>query len=100
MVVDNGLIACTLSFLHISFFYYILFLLLAFLLFWPLMQGKCLTKDMKQPSYIVSLFDWLWARTIAAILWPLHMLAKKVVYSKIHSSIGISKVRDATASDL
>lgn len=59
---------------------------------WPVMQGKCLTKDTKQPSYIVSLLDWLWARTIAAILLPLHMLAKKIVYSKIHSGIGISKV--------
>lgn len=48
-------------------------------------------KDTKQPSYVVSLLDWLWARTIAAILWPLHMLAKKIVYSKIHASIGISK---------
>ncbi|XP_009630206.1 probable acyl-activating enzyme 16, chloroplastic [Nicotiana tomentosiformis] len=54
-------------------------------------EGKCLMKDTKQPSYIVSLLDWLWARTIAAILWPLHMLAKKIVYSKIHASIGISK---------
>lgn len=54
-------------------------------------EGKCLTKDTKQPSYIVSLLDWLWAQTIAAILLPLHMLAKKIVYSKIHSGIGISK---------
>lgn len=64
------------------------------------MQGKCLTKDTKQPSYIAALLDWLWARTVAAILLPLHMLAKKIVYSKIHSSIGISKVRYATVSDL
>ncbi|KAM3327230.1 putative acyl-activating enzyme 16, chloroplastic isoform X1 [Capsicum chacoense] len=54
-------------------------------------EGKCLTKDTKQPSYIAALLDWLWARTVAAILLPLHMLAKKIVYSKIHSSIGISK---------
>ncbi|XP_073284112.1 probable acyl-activating enzyme 16, chloroplastic isoform X1 [Primulina huaijiensis] len=54
-------------------------------------EGKCLTTNLKQPSYLVSIFDWLWARIIAGILLPLHMLAKKVVYSKIHSAIGISK---------
>ncbi|KAL2469464.1 putative acyl-activating enzyme 16 [Abeliophyllum distichum] len=54
-------------------------------------EGKCLTKDPEQPSLLVSLFDWFWARITAAILWPLHMLAKKIVYSKIHSAIGISK---------
>ncbi|XP_062165032.1 probable acyl-activating enzyme 16, chloroplastic isoform X2 [Alnus glutinosa] len=54
-------------------------------------EGKCLTRNEKQPSYLVSMLDWLWARCIAAILYPVHMLAKKVVYSKIHSTIGISK---------
>nr|GMD65811.1 probable acyl-activating enzyme 16, chloroplastic [Ipomoea batatas] len=54
-------------------------------------EGKCLTKDQKQPSYLVSVLDWLWARAIAALLHPLHLLARKLVYSKIHSSIGISK---------
>ncbi|KAK7311440.1 hypothetical protein RJT34_09581 [Clitoria ternatea] len=54
-------------------------------------EGKCLMKDQKQPSYIYSLLDWLWARVIAAILFPVHMLAKKLVYSKIHSAIGMSK---------
>uniref|UniRef100_A0A2N9FLW1 AMP-dependent synthetase/ligase domain-containing protein n=1 Tax=Fagus sylvatica TaxID=28930 RepID=A0A2N9FLW1_FAGSY len=53
--------------------------------------GKCLTRNQKQPSYLISMLDWLWARFIAAILWPVHMLAKKIVYSKIHSAIGISK---------
>ncbi|KZV25388.1 putative acyl-activating enzyme 16, chloroplastic [Dorcoceras hygrometricum] len=54
-------------------------------------EGSCLTTSLEQPPYLVSLFDWLWARIVAAILFPLHMLAKTVVYSKIHSSIGISK---------
>ncbi|XP_075653731.1 putative acyl-activating enzyme 16, chloroplastic isoform X5 [Castanea sativa] len=54
-------------------------------------EGKCLTRNQKQPSYLISMLDWLWARFIAAILWPVHLLAKKIVYSKIHSSIGISK---------
>ncbi|XP_061369158.1 probable acyl-activating enzyme 16, chloroplastic isoform X2 [Gastrolobium bilobum] len=54
-------------------------------------EGKCLTKDQKQPFYLYSMLDWLWARVIAAILLPVHMLAKKLVYSKIHSAIGMSK---------
>ncbi|XP_052729027.1 long-chain-fatty-acid--[acyl-carrier-protein] ligase AEE15, chloroplastic isoform X3 [Vigna angularis] len=54
-------------------------------------EGKCLTKDQKPPSYLQSMLDWLWARIIATILFPVHLLAKKLVYSKIHSAIGISK---------
>lgn len=52
----------------------------------------CLTKEQKPPMYIVAFVDWLWARVVAALLWPLHMLAKRLIYKKIHSSIGISKV--------
>ncbi|XP_073122481.1 long-chain-fatty-acid--[acyl-carrier-protein] ligase AEE15, chloroplastic-like [Henckelia pumila] len=54
-------------------------------------EGKCLTTNLEQPSYLVSIFDWVWARIIAAILLPLHMLAKKVMYKEIHGAIGISK---------
>ncbi|GKA63670.1 probable acyl-activating enzyme 16, chloroplastic [Tanacetum coccineum] len=54
-------------------------------------QGKCLSRTQKQPSYIAATLDWLYARVIAAILHPLHVLATKIVYSKIHSSIGLSK---------
>lgn len=35
--------------------------------------------------------DWLWARVAAAILLPIHALAKKLLYSKFQSAIGISK---------
>ncbi|KAM7461705.1 hypothetical protein LguiA_029826 [Lonicera macranthoides] len=49
-------------------------------------------KSQKQHSYLVSVLDCLWARIIAAILWAIHMLAKKTVYSKIHYAIGMSKV--------
>lgn len=59
---------------------------------WSGLQGMCLTKEQKPPMYIVSLVDWLRARVIAALLWPLHMLAKILIYKKIHASIGISKV--------
>ncbi|KAH8483952.1 hypothetical protein H0E87_028391 [Populus deltoides] len=54
-------------------------------------EGTYLVRSRKEPSYFVSMLDWLWARIIAAILLPVHMLAKKLVYSKIHSAIGISK---------
>ncbi|KAG7995373.1 hypothetical protein I3843_01G105900 [Carya illinoinensis] len=54
-------------------------------------EGKCLTRNQAQPSYLVSMLEWVWARFIATILWPVHLLAKKIVYGKIHSAIGISK---------
>ncbi|XP_071938297.1 probable acyl-activating enzyme 16, chloroplastic [Coffea arabica] len=54
-------------------------------------EGKCLTRSPEEPSYIVAVLDWVYARIIAAILLPLHMLARKIVYSKIHAAIGISK---------
>ncbi|CAN8270494.1 unnamed protein product [Cochlearia groenlandica] len=54
-------------------------------------EGFCLTKKQKPPMYIVSLVDWLWARVVAFVLWPLHMLAEKLVYKKIRSAIGVTK---------
>ncbi|KAJ6691227.1 ACYL-ACTIVATING ENZYME 16 CHLOROPLASTIC-RELATED [Salix koriyanagi] len=54
-------------------------------------EGTYLTRSRKEPSYFVSMLDWLWARIIAAILLPVHKLAKKLVYSKIHSAIGMNK---------
>ncbi|KAL4561081.1 hypothetical protein LXL04_033243 [Taraxacum kok-saghyz] len=71
-----------LSFLRIS---------MAYMEFKNIYQGKYLTKTQEQPSYIAAMVDWLYARFIAAILFPLHLLAKKLVYSKIYSSIGLSK---------
>ncbi|XP_043710002.1 probable acyl-activating enzyme 16, chloroplastic [Telopea speciosissima] len=54
-------------------------------------EGKCLTRNQNQPPFLVSMFDWLLARIIAAVLWPMHAAGLKLVYSKIHSAIGISK---------
>ncbi|KAJ8774334.1 hypothetical protein K2173_011583 [Erythroxylum novogranatense] len=54
-------------------------------------EGTCLTKNQNQPSYLYAMLDWLCARFVAAILLPMHLLAKKLVYSKIHSAIGIRK---------
>ncbi|CAL5413923.1 unnamed protein product [Camellia sinensis] len=65
---------------------------LAYMDFKRIYEGKYLTKSQKQPKYLVSALDWLWARIISLILWPVHILAKKLVYNKIHSAIGISKL--------
>ncbi|XP_026400734.1 probable acyl-activating enzyme 16, chloroplastic isoform X2 [Papaver somniferum] len=54
-------------------------------------EGKFLTRNQKAQPLFISMLDLLWARITAAVLWPLHMLGKKLVYSKIHSAIGISK---------
>ncbi|KAL7145300.1 hypothetical protein ABFS83_07G072000 [Erythranthe nasuta] len=54
-------------------------------------EGKCLARNLEQPSHLFALFDWLRAGIVAAVLWPLHTLAKIIVYRKIHSAIGISK---------
>ncbi|XP_064934533.1 probable acyl-activating enzyme 16, chloroplastic isoform X4 [Musa acuminata AAA Group] len=54
-------------------------------------EGGFLTKEHIQESLIIVVKDWLWARIVAVLLWPLHTLAMKLVYSKIHSAIGISK---------
>ncbi|GAY53579.1 hypothetical protein CUMW_150140 [Citrus unshiu] len=63
----------------------------AYTAFKRIYEGFCLTRNQKEPSYLVALIDWLWARIICAILWPLHLLAEKLVYKKIQSAIGISK---------
>ncbi|CAL2227710.1 unnamed protein product [Prunus armeniaca] len=64
---------------------------LAYMEFKRIYEGTCLTRNQKQPPYLVSISDWLWARVIAALLWPLHVLGKILVYRNIHSALGISK---------
>ncbi|XP_061990564.1 long-chain-fatty-acid--[acyl-carrier-protein] ligase AEE15, chloroplastic-like isoform X2 [Rosa rugosa] len=63
----------------------------AYMEFKRIYEGTYLTRNQKQPSYYASLVDWIGARIVAAILWPLHVMGTKLVYSKIHSAIGISK---------
>ncbi|XP_071719825.1 probable acyl-activating enzyme 16, chloroplastic [Rutidosis leptorrhynchoides] len=72
----------SLSFLKIS---------MSYMHFKNIYEGNILPKNQKQPSYVVAMLEWLYARVVAAILLPLHLLAKKVMYNKIHSSIGISR---------
>ncbi|VAH96932.1 probable acyl-activating enzyme 16, chloroplastic [Triticum dicoccoides] len=54
-------------------------------------EGTVLSNSPVKPSFIFYMFNYLRARIVAALLWPLHNLAKMLVYKKIHSSIGISK---------
>ncbi|RLN43329.1 putative acyl-activating enzyme 16, chloroplastic [Panicum miliaceum] len=54
-------------------------------------EGTVLSNNPVQPSFIVCMVKWIWARFVATFLWPLHNLAKILVYKKIHSAIGISK---------
>ncbi|KAM3318323.1 hypothetical protein ACQJBY_035828 [Aegilops geniculata] len=54
-------------------------------------EGTVLSNSPVKPSFISYMFNYLRARIVAALLWPLHNLAKMLVYKKIHSSIGISK---------
>jgi long-chain acyl-CoA synthetase len=56
-------------------------------------KGKVLSKNPMRPSLVICILDWLCARFVAATMFPLHFLAKKLLYSKIHSAIGITKVR-------
>uniref|UniRef100_A0A0D3FRB4 4-coumarate--CoA ligase n=1 Tax=Oryza barthii TaxID=65489 RepID=A0A0D3FRB4_9ORYZ len=56
------------------------------------LKGTVLSNNPVKPSFIVYMVNWLSARIVAALLWPLHNLAKTLVYKKIHSAIGISKV--------
>nr|KJB61269.1 hypothetical protein B456_009G349600 [Gossypium raimondii] len=63
-------------------------------------EGLCLTRNPEEPSHIVSMFDYLWSKTIATILWPLHVLATKFVYKKIRSAIGIQKTAKSGGGSL
>uniref|UniRef100_A0A0D9W1B8 4-coumarate--CoA ligase n=1 Tax=Leersia perrieri TaxID=77586 RepID=A0A0D9W1B8_9ORYZ len=54
-------------------------------------KGTVLSNNPIKPSVIVYIVNWLSARIVAVLLWPLHSLAKKLVYKKFYSAIGISK---------
>ncbi|CAI9117553.1 OLC1v1018955C1 [Oldenlandia corymbosa var. corymbosa] len=64
---------------------------MAYMEFRRIYEGKYLTRSREAPSNIFSILDLLRASILGAILRPLHLLAKKIVYSKIHAAIGISK---------
>ncbi|XP_078435252.1 putative acyl-activating enzyme 16, chloroplastic isoform X2 [Wolffia australiana] len=53
-------------------------------------QGRFLSEE-KEESHELSVIWWVQARVIAILLWPLHMLAKILIYRKIFAAIGIYK---------
>ena len=55
-------------------------------------QGKMLVKQNEQEDHFSVILDWLRAIFIAAVLLPLHNLAKILIYKKIYQAIGIQKV--------
>ncbi|KAL9260154.1 putative acyl-activating enzyme 16, chloroplastic [Drosera capensis] len=64
---------------------------LAYMQFKRIYEGKYLTRRPQQHPHLVLLLDCLWARIVAGVLWPIHVLAKKLLYRKILSAIGMSK---------
>eukprot|EP01018_Ginkgo_biloba_P035948 Gb_31209 [translate_table: standard] len=54
-------------------------------------EGKSIARTRRQQSALVAAYEWLWARILAVLLWPFHLLGKKLVYSKIRSALGITK---------
>lgn len=55
-------------------------------------KGKSLARSRYKQSLSFAVSEWLFTRILAALLWPFHLLGKKLVYSKIHSALGITKV--------
>ncbi|XP_057830934.2 long-chain-fatty-acid--[acyl-carrier-protein] ligase AEE15, chloroplastic isoform X2 [Cryptomeria japonica] len=54
-------------------------------------EGKSLARTRHKQSLSFAISEWIFTRILAALLWPFHLLGKKLVYSKIHSALGINK---------
>eukprot|EP00252_Welwitschia_mirabilis_P023254 TRINITY_DN6544_c0_g1_i2.p1 TRINITY_DN6544_c0_g1~~TRINITY_DN6544_c0_g1_i2.p1 ORF type:complete len:662 (+),score=118.31 TRINITY_DN6544_c0_g1_i2:137-2122(+) len=54
-------------------------------------EGRCLAKAKHRAPFIIAILDCFLARILAAMLWPLHMLAKRLLYNRISSAIGLTK---------
>lgn len=54
-------------------------------------QGKALTRAKMKRTSNLAAGEWFFAVIIAALLFPLHFLARKLVYRKIHAAIGMKK---------
>lgn len=55
-------------------------------------EGKVLARAKMKTLAIVAACEWIFARIMAAILLPLHKLARFLIYRKIHAAVGIKKV--------
>ncbi|MCO5593397.1 hypothetical protein L7F22_047410 [Adiantum nelumboides] len=54
-------------------------------------EGKALARARLKTSRLAAIFEWGLARILVAVLLPLHILARTLVYNKIHAAIGIKK---------
>ncbi|MQM14925.1 hypothetical protein Taro_047860 [Colocasia esculenta] len=54
-------------------------------------EGKVLTDKKQHAFFLAVIIEWLWARTVAAVLSPLHALASKLLYTRFQSTFGVSK---------
>ncbi|KAL3686839.1 hypothetical protein R1sor_013148 [Riccia sorocarpa] len=55
-------------------------------------EGRALSYANVKQSTAGAVFQWLVASVLTLILWPLHLLGKKLVYSKILANIRIQRV--------
>ncbi|KAI5066181.1 hypothetical protein GOP47_0018805 [Adiantum capillus-veneris] len=54
-------------------------------------EGKALSRARLRAFRLVAVFEWGFATFLAAVLFPLHILARILIYKKIHAAIGIKK---------
>eukprot|EP00271_Cylindrocystis_brebissonii_P016537 TRINITY_DN402_c0_g2_i1.p1 TRINITY_DN402_c0_g2~~TRINITY_DN402_c0_g2_i1.p1 ORF type:complete len:791 (+),score=156.45 TRINITY_DN402_c0_g2_i1:455-2827(+) len=57
-----------------------------------ILRGEDLSKARSNESLIQAVVQWVAAAVVAALLYPLHLLAVKLVYSKVRAALGIKKV--------
>lgn len=54
-------------------------------------EGRALARARIRASKFAAVFEWVLARFMVALLFPLHVLARVLIYKKIHAAIGIKK---------
>jgi long-subunit acyl-CoA synthetase (AMP-forming) len=66
----------------------------------PLSQGLALQSVRTSSPPVTSFARWLLAGLVAALLFPVHLLASRLVFSKVRDALGIRKVSrdDSTRS--
>lgn len=55
--------------------------------------GLALASARRGDNFLRSAAEWLGCGVVAAILWPLHLLASALVFAKVRAALGIRKVK-------
>jgi hypothetical protein len=63
-------------------------------------QGRDLAQARDQQHSLLGVAKWFGASLVALVLLPLHLLAKKLVYSKILEALNIKEVRGRSSAAL